>query len=117
MRTFVLVNSLLIIGFALGGLLFPEPFWRFFGVEPVSPLLARLMAWYLGTFGVGGVLASRDPERHRVMVAMLGVEKLGAAGAFAACQWVYGFNVPLAGVGLLDATVAVVLLRWYMHFR
>jgi hypothetical protein len=111
-RAFVLANSLLIVAFAAGGLVAPEPFWRFFGVEPVNPLLARLMAWYLGTFGLGGLYASRAPERHAAVIALLGVEKLGAATAFAACLWSYGLNLPLAAVGAFDAVMAVLLLRY-----
>jgi hypothetical protein len=111
-RAFVLANSVLIVGFALGGLLAPEPFWRLLGVDPVNPLLARLMAWYLGTFGLGGLIAARAPEKHPLVVGLLGFEKIGAAATFFACLGVYGFNPLLAGVGAFDAVMAVLLLRY-----
>ncbi len=116
-RTFILANALAIVAFALGGLAAPEPFWRFFGVGPVDPVLSRVMAWYLFTFGLGGVLASRDPQRHALAAGLLGVEKIGAALGFAACQWVYGVNVPLAGIGAFDAVMAVLLIRLWARQR
>jgi len=110
-RTFILANAVAVVAFALGGLVAPGPFWSFFGVAPVDPVLSRIMAWYLLTFGLGGLVAARDPQRHALAAGLLGVEKIGAAAGFAACQWVYGVNVPLAAVGAFDAVMAVLLIR------
>jgi hypothetical protein len=107
-----LLNGIGILAFAAGGLWGPMSFWALFGVDAVSPQLARLMSWYLGTFGLGAVLVARAPERQPLVVALVGIEKIGAATAFAALQLSLAFSLPLTLIGAFDALMAVVLIRY-----
>ena len=71
---FVLVNALLMVLFGLGATVAPEPFWGLAGVRVEASGVVRLIGWYLLVFGVGGVMVARHPERHPVVVALIGVE-------------------------------------------
>ena len=70
------------------------------------------MGWYLFVFGVGGLLAARNPEQHPIAVALIGVEKLGPAVVFPLLYARGEANLLLALVGGFDAVMAVVFVRY-----
>lgn len=116
-RPFVLINALLIVGFAGGLLVAPGFLWGLVGVAQEGTPLGRVMAWYLLTFGVGGVLASRRPERHPIVIALVGLEKVGPALVFPLLYATDRANALLAVVGGFDALMAVVFLRYAWWLR
>ena len=115
----ILVNALLTILFGLAALAAPEPFWGLVGVEVEAIGVLRLAGWYLFVFGVGGLLIARHPERHPVVVALIGIEKVGPAVLFPLLYAQGDANVLLALAGAGDALLAVVFVgyAWWLGNR
>jgi hypothetical protein len=114
---FVLLNGLIILSFAIPALVIPERHWGMLGLTATDPYLARVTAWYLLAFGIAALLAARAPERHPIVVALIGIEKLGPTTAFFVRLVTVGFNAPLAIVCASDAVLSVVLIRYALWLR
>jgi hypothetical protein len=112
----VLVNGLLILGFALGGVVLGERFWQLLGVASGSSPLVRLLAWYLGVHGLAAVLASRAPEKQPAVLVAVGAEKIGAVACFVALA-LEKFSLPLVLLAGFDAVMAVSFLLYARHVR
>ncbi len=112
-RPFVLLNGLAIVAFGLGAAVVGGPFWAFFGVSPGESPLLRLLGWYLAVHGVGAVLVARAPERQPVVVAMVGLEKIGAVVCFAVLAHAGPAWIRLALLAGFDAAMAAVFLGYF----
>ncbi len=114
---FVLVNALLMVLFGLGATVAPEPFWGLAGVRIEASWVVRLIGWYLLVFGVGGVMVARHPERHPVVVALIGVEKIGPAVLFPLFYAQGEASVVLAVAGAGDGVLALVCIAyaWWLN--
>ena len=114
---FVFLNALLMVLFGLGASLAPEALWELAGVKAETSDLTRLMGWYLLVFGVGGLMAARHPERHPVVVALIGVEKIGPAVLFPLLYAHGEANVFLALAGIGDGVLALVFIiyAWWLN--
>ena len=116
---FVLVNALLMVLFGLGAAAAPVPLWGLAGVEvePSGPV--RLMGWYLLVFGVGGLLVARHPGRHPIVVALIGIEKIGPAVVFPLLYARGDAGVLLALAGAGDGFLAAVFITyaWWLANR
>jgi len=109
---FVLLNSLGIVAFALGGLLQPEQFWTMLHITPIHKVFTQVMAWYLLIFGVGGLLVWRQPERHPIVVALIGLEKVAPAILFPLLTLQQDAHWLVAATGIFDGTMAILLIGY-----
>ncbi len=118
-RPFVGINAALMAIFGLAALIAPTALWGVMGVDVETSPLVRVMAWYLLTFGVGALLATPRPEDHPIVVALVGLEKVGPAVVFNALYAMGQANPLLATAGLFDGVMAVVFLRyaWWLRSR
>lgn len=118
-RSFVGINAALMATFGFAAMIAPTVLWGVVGVDVETSPLTRVMAWYLLTFGVGGLLATPRPENHPIVVALVGLEKVGPAVAFNGLYAAGEANPLLAIAGLFDGVMAVVFLRyaWWLRWR
>jgi len=110
--TFVLLNSLGIVAFALGGLLQPEQFWEMLHITPIHGVFTQVMAWYLLIFGVGGLLVWRQPARHPIVVALIGLEKVAPAILFPLLTLQQDAHWFVAATGVFDGIMAILLIGY-----
>ena len=113
-KPFVLLNGLAIVLVGGGAALLGERFWALHGVTVGaggSPLL-RLLGWYLLVHGVGAILISRAPEKNPVVLAMVGLEKIGAVACFGALLVAGPFSVSIVFLAGFDAAMAGVFLGY-----
>ena len=103
--------------FGLGATLVPEVLWELAGVNAEPSGLTRLMGWYLLVFGVGGLMAARHPEKHPVVVALIGIEKIGPAVLFPLLytQGEAGVLLALAGIGDGLLALAFIFYAWWLN--
>jgi hypothetical protein len=115
-KGFIIFNGLFILAISASQLVDPERFWRFFGVISHEPNLVRVSGWYLFTFGLAALLIRKKPEDHPVVVGILGLEKLGAVTLLAPELLKIRSNVALILLGVVDATLSVLLLgyAWWL---
>ena len=118
-RPFVGINAALIIIFGLAALIAPSALWGVVGIDVETFPLARVLAWYLLTFGIGALLATPHPEDHPIVVALVGLEKVGPAVAFSLLFASGEGNLLLALAGVFDGVMAVIFLRyaWWLRRR
>src|SRR5204863_8974679 len=109
---FVFLNGLAIVLFGGGAAALGEQFWALHGVAAPSTPLLRLLGWYLAVHGVGAMLIAKAPEKNPVVLAMVGLEKVGAGACFVALLVVGPFSVPIAGLAVFDAVMAGVFLSY-----
>ncbi|GHB49938.1 hypothetical protein GCM10007094_43950 [Pseudovibrio japonicus] len=114
---FVLLNSIGIVLFALGGVALPLQFWTFLNIDPVNLELARIMSWYLLVLGIGGLLIWRDPSRHPVVLLLIGLEKLAPAILFPILTLQYGAHWLVLGTGVFDGVMAVLFICYSLWIK
>ena len=116
-RAFVYFHGFTIAAFALGGLIAPEAFWGALGIREIQPALFRIMGWYLLVFGLGGIFAGRDPERHAWPVLLMGFEKMAPAILLPTLTFYENGHWLLFATGVWDGVMGIVLIfygRWLL---
>jgi hypothetical protein len=109
---FMAANGLIIVVYAALVILFTDAFLGWLGFTPGNTYLEKVMGWYLVTFGIGALLAARAPEHHPVVVAMVGLEKIGPAVGFTAYALSSRWTAPLVVIVAADVVLAVLLLGY-----
>lgn len=107
---FVLFNALGIVSFALAAVIWPQAFWEFLQVQAIHFELARIMAWYLLVFGIGGLLVWRNPRRHAIVVLLIGLEKIAPALLFPMLYFQQAAHWLVLAVGLFDGSMALLCI-------
>ena len=109
---FVFVNALLMVLFGLGAATAPELLWGLAGVTVEASGVVRLTGWYLLVFGVGGLLVARHPERHPIIIALIGIEKIGPAVVFPLLYVQGEASALLAFAGVGDGLLALIFIAY-----
>ena len=98
--------------FGLGAATAPELLWGLAGVTVEASGVVRLTGWYLLVFGVGGLLVARHPERHPIIIALIGIEKIGPAVVFPLLYVQGEASALLAFAGVGDGLLALIFIAY-----